>query len=174
MNRIRLGIVLSFLVQGLVAAPASAQTPAPGGFVADPGTGCRVWNPHPQPDEAVSWSGPCVNGLAQGAGHLQWLKAGKPYEKDEGEWRDGRQAGRGSQDWSSGRYDGELSGGEPHGRGVLTLRTARYEGEFRNGRPDGSGTMTGLDGVFRGTWKRGCLVGDKRRIAIGVPSASCP
>src|ERR1700682_5638619 len=87
---------------------AYAQSIPAGDYVADAKSGCKVWNPHPQPNEAVSWSGACVNGLAQGSGNLQWLKDNKPYEKDEGEWNEGRQFGRGSQDWSSGRYDGEL------------------------------------------------------------------
>jgi hypothetical protein len=72
----------------------------------------------------------CVNGLAQGPGSLQWLNNNKPYEKDQGEWNEGRQSGRGTQGWSSGRYDGELLNGEPHGRGVLTLQSARYEGRI--------------------------------------------
>jgi hypothetical protein len=155
------------------AAPAATQPAAPGQFVADLQSGCKVWNPHPQPGETVLWSGPCANGLAEGAGRLQWLKDGKPYERDEGAWRQGRQEGRGSQDWTSGRYDGELSGGEPQGQGVLTLRTARYAGEFQAGKPNGTGTLTGLDGSFRGVWKDGCLVGDKRNIAFGVSSAGC-
>jgi hypothetical protein len=154
------------------AVPAATQ-PAAGQFVADPLSGCKVWNPHPQPGETVAWSGPCLSGLAEGAGRLRWLRDGRPYERDEGEWRQGRQEGRGSQDWFSGRYDGEVVGGEPQGQGVLTLRTARYTGEFRAGKPNGPGTMTGLAGSFRGVWNNGCLVGDTRRIAIGVSSSSC-
>ncbi len=95
------------------------------------------------------------------------LNNSKPYEKDEGEWNEGRQSGRGTQDWSSGRYDGELQNSEPHGRGVLTLQSARYEGEFRDGKPYGSGTVTNLEGVFKGNWRNGCLVGDKRNIDFG-------
>jgi hypothetical protein len=133
----------SALAAWLVGAPwltvAGAQTPSAGQFVADPQSGCRVWNPHPQAGEAVVWSGACVNGLAQGTGRLQWLRDGQPYERDEGEWREGRQEGHGSQDWSSGRYVGDLVGGEPQGQGALTLRTAHYEGEFRAGVPHGAG-----------------------------------
>jgi hypothetical protein len=158
----------------LTCAAAHAQSIQTGSFVADEKSGCNVWDPHPEPNEAVSWSGSCVNGFAQGAGRLQWLQNGKAHETDEGEWSQGRQIGRGTQSWGSGRYDGELSGGEPQGRGILALRTARYEGEFRNGKPNGSGTMTGLNGLYKGTWKDGCLVGDKRRIAFAVSSSSCP
>ena len=156
----------------LCVSAAYAQSQA-GDFVADANSGCKVWNPHPQSNETVNWSGSCVNGLAQGPGSLQWLNNNKPYEKDQGEWNEGRQSGRGSQDWSTGRYDGELVNGEPHGQGVLTLQSSRYEGEFRSGKPNGQGAATRLDGLFKGTWKDGCLDGDKRRIAFGVPSSSC-
>ena len=152
---------------------AAYGQPQAGDFVADVKSGCKVWNPHPQSNETVNWSGNCVNGLAQGRGNLQWLNNSKPYEKDQGEWNEGRQSGRGTQDWGSGRYDGELVNGEPQGRGVLTLRSARYEGEFRDGKPNGTGTVTGLEGVFNGNWKNGCLVGDKRKIAFGVSSSTC-
>ncbi len=63
--------------------------------------------------------------------------------------------------------------GEPQGQGVLTLQSARYEGDFCNGKPNGAGTVTNLEGVFKGNWKNGCLAGDKRRIAFGVPSSTC-
>lgn len=144
-----------------------------GDFVADMRSGCKVWNPHPQQGETAEWSGACVNGLAQGKGILQWLSHNKPSEKDEGEWIEGRQSGRGSQDWNSGRYDGDLVNGEPEGRGVLALRIAQYAGEFRNGKANGAGTVTGLEGVVSGNWKDGCLMDDKRHIAFAVPSSAC-
>ena len=168
----RVGRVLFVSALWLNLSAAYAQ-PRAGGFVADAKTGCKIWNPHPQPNETVSWSGACVNGLAQGSGNLQWLNDNKPYEKDEGEWKEGRQSGRGTQDWSAGRYGGELLNGEPHGRGVLTLQSARYEGEFRNGKAQGNGTVTNLEGVFKGKWKEGCLAGDKRKISFAVPSSTC-
>jgi hypothetical protein len=166
------GVVFAAVLCLSVSA-AWAQPGQVGDFVADGKTGCKVWNPHPQPDETVSWSGACDNGLAQGPGSLQWLRNGKPHEKDEGDWNEGRQTGRGTQDWSSGRYDGDLQNGEPHGRGVLTLQSARYEGEFRNGKPNGAGIVTNLDGVFKGRWKDGCLIGDKRKVSFSVPSSTC-
>src|ERR1700676_5352369 len=81
--------------------------PHSGDFVADTKSRCKVWNPHPQPNETVNWSGGCVNGLAQGSGNLQWLRNDKPYEKDEGEWNGGRQWGRGRQEWCRGGYGGD-------------------------------------------------------------------
>ena len=56
--------------------------------------GCQLWNPNPQLDEAVIWSGACANGHAEGTGTAKWMKSNDTLETDEGEWRDGRQSGR--------------------------------------------------------------------------------
>jgi len=153
---------------------AFAPSAHAGAWIADANTGCRVWNPHPQGDESIKWSGPCANGFAHGRGVAQWYKGKVPYEKDEGEWRDGRQVGKGAQVWSSGRYDGEIADGDPHGRGVLTLNGVLYEGEFRNGKPNGTGTMTNASGVFQGMWKDGCFRDEKRKASLGLPLSACP
>jgi hypothetical protein len=157
----------------LCCSVAFGQAGQVGALVADTTNGCKIWNPHPQPDETVKWSGDCIGGLAQGPGTLQWFRNGKPSETDQGQWTQGRQSGHGVQDWSTGRYEGALLDGEPHGRGVMTLQGARYEGEFRNGKPNGEGAVTNLEGVFRGKWKDGCLVSEKRRVAFAVSSATC-
>jgi hypothetical protein len=152
---------------------AFAQSVQSGAFVSEAGNGCKVWNPHPQPNETATWSGPCVNGYAHGKGTVQWSRSDKPQEIDEGEWREGRQIGRGSQDWFAGRYDGDLLDSMPHGHGVLSLRTDRYEGEFHDGKPNGFGTATRADGVFTGSWNDGCLINDQKKISIGVPASTC-
>jgi hypothetical protein len=169
-NKWKSGLLLGVL---LCAPPVDGQTRNAGEFIADSGSGCRIWDPHPLAGETANWSGDCVQGMAQGAGTVLWSRDGKPFEKDEGSWDQGRQSGRGTQDWRSGRYEGELIGGEPSGKGVMMLQTSRYEGEFRNGKPNGEGAATNLEGVFKGHWEEGCLVGDKRRIAFGVPSSTC-
>lgn len=162
-----LGLLLTAQVGGH-AEPASR-----GQYVPARDSGCKVWNPHPQPAEEAVWSGACVDGFADGAGRLEWQKGGRTTERDEGRWQHGQQQGRGSQDWVSGRYDGDLVAGEPQGQGALLLQSGRYAGAFAAGKPNGPGTMTSLSGSYEGTWRDGCLVGDKRRIAIGVPSATC-
>jgi MORN repeat len=163
------GITVTALLAVIVigVAPTHAGT-----WVVDTKSGCQVWNPNPQLDESVSWSGSCDNGRAEGRGIAQWSRNGKPGETDEGEWRNGRQVNKGTQSWSTGRYEGELSDGEPNGHGVLTLQKLRYEGEFRNGRPNGFGTLTTESESVRGTWKDGCLQGS-RRASIGVPLSAC-
>ena len=159
----------TMLLVGIVFAAGSARA---GAWVADAKSGCKVWNHTPQLEESVAWSGSCANGRAEGHGVARWSKDGNPTETDEGEWLDGRQAGKGTQTWSSGRYEGELSDGEPNGLGILILQKLHYEGDFRNGKPNGVGTLTAGSETVRGTWKDGCLQG-QRKGSIGVPLSAC-
>lgn len=167
------GFVTRCIEPTLLAACAIALAlPAYAGDWVTDKSGCRVWDPNPQLEESVTWSGSCANGRAEGQGIVRWLKGSIPFETDEGEWRDGRQAGKGVQTWSSGRYEGELSEGEPNGHGVLTVQKLRYEGDFRNGKPNGLGTLAAGSETMRGTWKDGCLQGP-RKASIGVPLSAC-
>jgi MORN repeat protein len=151
----------------VAAAPAHA-----GAWVSDSQSGCQVWDPNPQLEESVKWSGSCASGRAEGPGTAQWSKADVPVETDEGEWRDGRQVKVGKQSWSTGRYEGELADGEPNGQGILTVQKLRYEGEFRNGKPNGAGTLTAGTQTVSGSWKDGCLQG-QQKASIGVPVSAC-
>ena len=166
-------------IAGLLAAaalpPALAQSPHTGGWVGDAKTGCKVWNPHPEPSEMILWSGACLDGVADGPGKLQWFKAGKSTatEINEGTWQKGHQVGRGTQVWPAGRYEGDVLDGLPHGQGVLTLQNARYDGEFLNGKANGAGTLTRGDKSTQGAWKDGCFNDGKTKASIGVPVESC-
>jgi len=152
----------------IVAAPSVRA----GEWAADARSGCQVWNPNPQLEESVTWSGPCASGRAEGHGIAQWSKRNVPFESDEGEWHDGRQINKGMQSWATGRYQGDLMDGEPNGHGVLTVQKLRYEGNFRNGRPNGTGTLTTAGQTVHGIWKDGCLQG-QHKAAIGVPLSAC-
>jgi hypothetical protein len=44
----RLATAAALLVAGAIAATAQS-----GGWIADASVGCRVWNPHPQPNETI-------------------------------------------------------------------------------------------------------------------------
>ena len=157
----------------MLAVPIAARCAETGAWILDTAAGCKVWNPHPQPNETMRWSGACPNGMAHGRGAAQWFRGNLPFETDEGEWREGRQSGFGTQVWPTGRYDGEVDGGEPNGRGVLIVQGVRYEGELRSGKPNGFGTLTNVSGTFRGTWRDGCLQDAKQRAAFGVPLSAC-
>jgi hypothetical protein len=102
-------IAATFCGTLLLTAPARAQ--APPGWITDKKTGCKVWNPSPQSNEAIEWSGPCKNGLADGEGTLQWTQNGKP----------------------SDRYVGEYHAGKRNGHGTVTFRNGRtIQGEWRD------------------------------------------
>jgi len=169
----RIAGTLSLLCVWLSCSAAFGQAVQSGVFVADPGNGCKVWNPHPEAGETVHWLGSCADGFAQGSGKLEWSRNGVPSERDEGDWMQGRQTGQGTQSWSGGRYQGQLLNGEPNGHGAMTLQSSRYEGEFRNGKPNGDGAVTNLQGVFKGKWRDGCLTDGKHKITFAVSSSTC-
>jgi hypothetical protein len=136
-------------------------------------SGCQVWDPNPQLDETVTWSGGCSQGHAEGFGSVEWFKNNDRIETDKGVWHDGRQVGKGVQNWPIGRYEGELADGLPNGQGVLTFEKFRYEGAFRDGKPNGSGSLIQGSQTVNGTWKDGCLQGGERRASIGIPLSAC-
>jgi len=154
----------------MMCAASSAHA---GAWLADAKSGCQVWDPSPQIGETVAWSGTCASGRAEGTGTVQWLKGKTAVETDKGEWRNGRQVGKGVQAWATGSYEGELSEGEPDGQGVLTMQRLRYVGQFRDSKPNGIGSLTENGQTVRGTWKDGCLQGGRRRASIGVPLSAC-
>jgi hypothetical protein len=165
--------VIAFALCALAVLPRMAHGAEAGAWILDTGGGCKVWNPHPAPNETIRWTGACANGMAQGRGAAQWFRGNLPFETDEGEWREGRQTGFGTQVWPTGRYDGELLDGEPNGEGTLIVQGSRYEGQLRNGRPNGFGTLVNVTGTFRGTWRDGCLQDPKQKASFGVPLSSC-
>ena len=63
----------------------------------------------------------------------------------EGEFRNGKQHGRGKVKWqdaSGNRYEGEFRNGKRHGRGTYTYASGnRYEGEWKDGKEHGRGTL---------------------------------
>ena len=147
-DTVRVGVSIAAVVS---VSAVAAKTLQPG-WVTDPKNDCRVWNPNPQENETVSWSGGCRDGLAEGRGVLQWFRNERP----------------------EARYEGELRGGRENGYGVLTKPKARYEGEFRDGRADGSGHFVGPGVDYTGLWTDGCLRDGNRVIGVGRDASSCP
>jgi hypothetical protein len=167
---LRKGIGAAVVAACLLLVVATADA---GEWVTDAKSGCQVWDPNPQLEESVTWSGSCRDGHAEGPGIVQWLDGNKTFETDQGEWRDGRQAGKGVQSWPTGRYEGQLADGEPNGQGGLSLQKLRYEGEFRHGKANGVGVMTEGSQTVKGTWKDGCLQDSQRKASIGIPLSAC-
>lgn len=144
--------VHTIVAAGLLLTPIAAFAQG-AGWIADARTGCNVANANPQPDESVTWSGGCVNGVAQGHGVLQWYENKRPAE----------------------RYEGDMRGGDMSGNGVLVSGDGgHFEGTFRNGKADGLGTWTSPRETLTGTWVNGCFNDGKKRAAVGVDPRSCP
>lgn len=124
----------------------------------------------PVPDEIVSWTGPCREGIASGSGELKYesngvitsryvgtLVAGWPDgqgtlylksgEKYTGDFVDGFREGHGKQVLGNGTFEGEFIRGIRNGRGIYAWNTgARYDGNWVNGKREGTGDMLTDDG----------------------------
>lgn len=110
-------------------------------WIADPDSGCKVYNPNPQPNEKIKWTGGCKDGIAEGSGTLTWFENGKEQSAYNGHLQ-------------SGKYEGHVVRTSPDG--------SRYEGEFKNGTSNGYGIDTYADGSrWEGTWKDGEKVSGK-------------
>src|SRR5690349_22954273 len=117
----------------LAAHPATAEELKPG-WISDARTGCRLWNPDPKPQNTITWSGGCRNGLAQGQGTAQWYQGDIPSARYEGAYVDGRMQGYGIITFVVGdRYEGEL-------RKDLANRN-RYDGEWQDDKRHGHGVL---------------------------------
>ena len=55
--------------------------------------GCYLWNPFPQDDETVTWSGGCSERYAQGSGETTWYQSDQVSEIDVGLRQEGRSEG---------------------------------------------------------------------------------
>lgn len=117
---------------------------------------CRVLDPELQ-DE---YAGPCVNGLAEGAG----VACGRAEYR--GEFRAGMKHGKGAKTWPNGdRYDGDFvedrkegSGSYAFGRGPWAGE--RYEGEWLADRRHGHGVYRWPSGdVYSGPWQADLIAG---------------
>ena len=123
-----------------------------GTWLLDTELGCRMWDWHPAPEDTATWSGACRGGAKVGYGAVQWFEHGRPIDRFEGTYIEGRRHGAGrywwnETDWFVGFYVSDV----PHGLG-----TASIAGE-----------------VFTGQWHRGCFKQGGRVVAIGVPRKSC-
>jgi hypothetical protein len=109
---------LAILLVLLLASPVLAQQ-------------CKVLDPELQ----ASYSGPCVNGMAEGEG-----------------------SARGIAD-----YQGSFRAGRKHGKGVKTWKNGdRYEGDFVEDRREGQGTYLWGDGPWKGERYEGAYLNDQR------------
>jgi len=127
-----------------IASPAAAQKT------------CRVLDPQLQ----RSYTGPCVNGLAEGKG------VAKGIASYEGEFRAGRKHGRGVKTWANGdRYEGGFANDQKEGQGTYIWgrgpwQGERYEGSYVADKREGTGVYRWPGGdVYQGAWKEDAYTG---------------
>ena len=115
---------------------------------------CYVWNPEPQPNETVSWSGECSKGKVNGIGVLSWSIG----DKYIGEYQHGNMHGQGTYAWEKGdQYTGEWQNNNFHGQGTFIYASGdKYLGKYKEGKRHGQGTYTFANGnVIEGIWEKG-------------------
>lgn len=64
-------------------------------WITDTKSGCKVYNPEPQPDESISWEGSCKQGLINGFGTLIWYNNGNEVARHVGLFENGKPNGKG-------------------------------------------------------------------------------
>ncbi|VXC30299.1 MORN repeat-containing protein [Massilia sp. 9I] len=129
---------------------------------------CRIAQLLPAPvDGAVSWSGGCKDGYAEGKGVLEWRTQSSGKRRLEASLVQGVVMGEATVMSDAGTYIGPVRWGMPHGSGYLESARdgSRYEGDFVDGRKEGNGVQEALDrSSYEGQWKK------NRRHGIGKAS----
>jgi hypothetical protein len=153
---------MRFSLRGLAALSSllplalahGANTPEPLG---EPG--CRIADITPRPmGDAVSWSGACKDGYAEGKGVLAWRVSGEGKRKLQATLARGEISGEGTLDYAGGQYIGSFRQGMPHGSGYFAYAKSgdQYEGGVVDGVREGTGVMVAVDGsTYEGQWKAG-------------------
>ena len=110
---------------------------------------CKVLDPELQ----GTYSGACVNGLAEGYGYATGTA------QYQGEFKAGKKHGKGVKSWPNGdRYEGEFVDDRKEGVGKYSWGRGpwegqSYEGAYRNDRRNGFGTYRFETGdVYSGPW----------------------
>jgi hypothetical protein len=139
----------------LFAVLGSAQAAAPNGYTLPTRDGrCAMWitaEADPPPGESTTWSGDCRNGLGQGVGIQEFVRADGSRLRYTGPVRDGRWHGRGrlQQFAADGRLLHVVEGMFEHGveQGVFNELFLEHP---QNGSLDAirqTGRAVGADGV---------------------------
>jgi hypothetical protein len=102
---------ITLISLGAVALPDGTEAPR---WITATNQPCKIWNPEPQPNESVTWSGHCKDGFASGKGTLHWTEDGKADAEFDGEYANGKRNGFGVIITPDGkRVEGDWSNDEP-------------------------------------------------------------
>jgi hypothetical protein len=164
---------LGFSIVAGLAGPACAENV----WLKTANQDCTVLGDAPlKSNEAVTWSGSCLDGHASGKGTLEWIVAnkisgvyeggmadgkldgegvlrlevekGKGFDRLQGTFVDGEPEGEARYDAANGdSYIGGFRKGERHGVGYYRLVTGEeYYGDFENGQRHGLGFLIDAEG----------------------------
>ena len=117
---------------------------------------CSLFSAGAAGSDTVSWTGPCVDGYAEGLGTATFTHDGQSQSFTatfhNGVIPDGHVITRWGAGWS---YDGETVGGRFQGAGILTTDTSdRFEGQWAEGKMTGFGVLRRANGErYAGDWK---------------------
>ncbi|HUO91366.1 MAG TPA: hypothetical protein VMU22_00510 [Rhizomicrobium sp.] len=140
------------------AAPQIGGTPKPF-LLKDSKSSCAVLAIDGVQSDSITWSGRCVEGLADGPGTLAFSNLGKPVETITGSLVKGAlQDGHIEIKWADGSsYVGNAVGSHMDGAGVLTTSTGdRFEGQWSGGHLNGQGSAVWANGDrYDGGWQDG-------------------
>ncbi len=108
-NYLAIGFLCGVIAPGAAAQELpSADDPY---WIEDEATGCLAANPSPVPNESITWSGACVNGLIEGHGVLTWYEGERFLGRDEGNFAAGKLSGQGKIETADGwSYEGSFPG----------------------------------------------------------------
>ena len=100
--------------------------------------GCYVWDGHLYPNQTVTWSGACSDGIGVGPGTMVRTREGK-NDTNKGTLVRGKYHGRWVLRFASGTVgEGPYVDGKRHGRWVLRFASGnRLEFDYRHGSKDG-------------------------------------
>ena len=136
-------------------------------WTADPETGCQIaWISDISTLVRASWTGPVVNGKAQGQGALALVVRDKSGKEKKGEaeagMKEGKLDGIVSIKWSDGEsYDGSYKAGLKEGKGFYKgANGITYYGDWERDQPSGVGVMQWPGGIaYRGELRNGVREG---------------
>jgi len=158
----RCGVVITLALVGVLLACGTVWAGI--SWVTDGKTGVKIGIIVPSDAvtvDGVSWSGPAVDGKAEGKGNIEFTvrsKDGKSYQgKGEAELRAGLFDGKATLKYSDGdEYDGYYKAGLREGVGTYKFTSGKiYEGDWLNGEMDGKGKMKYSDGrLYEGDFKK--------------------
>ena len=174
-RRIRDILALCLVLLWVGAGVALAASPT---WAADPASGVKVgWVSGKFTLIAATWSGPAIDGKADGKGNLTVTVRhtnGKEYKASgEAELKAGLLEGQVKMTWSDGdAFDAIYMAGRLQ-KGIWKIADGRtYEGEFKDGQPHGYGVGKNAAGkvIHDGQWQNGLPVTPlKAESVLGIP-----